>query len=402
MTKVLHAVDVYLRVSENWIYPQIHRVEGVTPAVLCERIENADQFPLRGAPVHLDPPPWHEGYGVPRIVNQLASRAGYPSLVAGRAVRRWEPGLLHAHFGMRGWGLLKLKKRLGVPMATSFYGFDAWALPQQHPAWRERFRELFKRGEAFIVEGPAMGERLQFLGCPAEKIHIVRIGVDLKELPLPDHQPGATPRVLMMARFTEKKGLTDGLRACVEAARQGAHFEVTIVGDSSPADAAGLQIKAELLEIAGASALKGRVAFTGFVPAAKSRMLMREHDIYLCPSKHANGGDAEGGSPVSLTEAMALEKLCIGTRHCDIPEVIRHCETGLLAESGDVEGLAALLVDALRRPGEMRSLCVRGREHIETYFSTAAQVTALANIYKALAGSAGREAASAVPASQIT
>src|SRR5207249_4497939 len=107
----------------------------------------------------------------------------------------------------------------------------------------------------------------------------------------------------MMARFTEKKGLVDGLRACAEARRRGADFTVTIVGDAISGDEAGARIKAELHQIASVPELKDRMQFAGFVPAAKSRELMRQHDIYLCPSKHARDGDAEGGSPVSLTEA---------------------------------------------------------------------------------------------------
>ncbi len=185
----------------------------------------------------------------------------------------------------------------------------------------------------------------------------------------------------MMARFIEKKGLTDGLRACAEAVRMGANLEVILIGDCSRGDAAGERIKAELIEIAKSYALRGRVTFEGFLKPREARVLLRKSDMFLCPSKHAADGDAEGGSPLALTEAMALGLLCIGTRHCDIPEVIRHEETGFLADSGDAAGLAALLVRAAAHPEASRVLCLEGRSHIETHFSTARQVIELERIY---------------------
>ena len=383
MIRVLHAIDVYLRVSENWIYPQIHCDSEVSSAVLCRNVENLDQFPLRKVPMFLDPPRWSESLGIPRLINSLAFRAGHSSLVAAVAVRRWKPDLIHAHFGMHGWSLLPLKQRLRIPMITSFYGIDAWALPERNALWHDRYRELFESGESFIVEGPAMGDRLKAIGCAASKIHTVHIGIDLSALPLSPRKLNAVPRVLMLGRFTEKKGLIDGLRACVEARRRGGDFLVTIVGDAVSGDKTSASIKAELHKIAASPELNNRVCFAGSVSVAKSRVLMREHDIFLCPSKHARDGDAAGGSPVSLTEAMALGLHCIGTRHCDIPEVIRHGETGLLATSGDIQALAALLAEAIENLEETR-MREHGRKHIEERFSASAQREAFQKIYSVL------------------
>jgi hypothetical protein len=44
--------------------------------------------------------------------------------------------------------------------------------------------------------------------------------------------------------------------------------------------------------------------------------------VFLCPSRFGPGGDAEGGLPVELLEAMGMGLLCVGSRHCDIPEAI--------------------------------------------------------------------------------
>ncbi len=379
--KVLHALESYLPVSENWIYPQITRVRGVTPAVMCGELRNLDLFPLNGAPRFLDPPPWSSGLGLPRLINSLAFRLGKGGLVAGARARLWSPELLHAHFGMRGWHLLQMRRALDVPLITSFYGLDAWQLPHSSALWRDRYRELFSLGDAFLAEGPAMADRLVTIGCQRWRVHVVRLGVDCTVLPFDRKEFGSPLRVLMMARFIEKKGLPDGLRACSEAARKGAPIEVMIIGDATPGDAAGAKIKAELHEIAASDDLRGRVNFAGFLKPVEARALLRQADIFLCPSKHAADGDAEGGSPLALTEAMALGLLCIGTRHCDIPEVICEGQTGLIADSGDVAGLAALIEQAARSPEAARVLCAQGRARIESRFSIAQQVVEIERIY---------------------
>ena len=326
---------------------------------------------------------WGYALGLPRLVYSIAFRIGHPQVIASREVSRWRPGLIHAHFGMKGWEMLGVKQRLGVPLVTSFYGMDAWKLPHASAMWRGRFAELFAKGDLFLAEGLAMRDRLVAIGCAPEKAKVVRLGVNLESLAFVERDFKPPVEVVMMARFTEKKGFPDGLRAFAEAVRHGADLRMTIIGDAT--DEVGARIKDELHKIVSSSpGISGRVSFTGFLTPADANERLRKSCVFLCPSKHSRDGDAEGGSPLALTQAMALGLLCIGTRHCDIPEVIHHGETGLLAESGDVEGLATLLSTAIQNPGESKAICRRGCEHIRAHFSTATQMAALESIYTSL------------------
>ena len=110
--------------------------------------------------------------------------------------------------------------------------------------------------------------------------------------------------------------------------------------------------------------------------------------MFLCPSKHSKDGDAEGGSPVVLTQAMATGLLCVGTRHCDIPQVIIDGKTGYLCESGDIDGIASRLIRVASEPLQARVLTRWGRKHVETSFSTEREVSELKGIYACLVGSA--------------
>ena len=44
--RVLHSVDNFLMVSENWIYPQVVGVPGVESCVVCSNRANVDTFPI--------------------------------------------------------------------------------------------------------------------------------------------------------------------------------------------------------------------------------------------------------------------------------------------------------------------------------------------------------------------
>jgi colanic acid/amylovoran biosynthesis glycosyltransferase len=388
--RVLHALDICLPVSQNWIYPQIKEVAGVQPAVLCGQRKNHDLFPLDSIPVFQDPPPRTARFSPRKLISSLFFRIGRPPflLPVGFRSRKWNPDLIHAHFGTKGWGMLSIRERLHIPLVTSFYGTDAWQLPQANPKWRERYRGLFSEGACFLVEGPAMRNRLIDLGCPGDKIRVVRLGINLATAPFEERDFMPPLRILMIARFVEKKGFVDGLEACALARRSGVDLKVRIVGDAGAEDPVGQEIKTRLTELAGRPDMRGCVSFEGFVPPERLPTIMRECNVFLCPSKHSKDGDAEGGSPVVLTQAMATGLLCVGTRHCDIPQVIIDGQTGYLCESGDIEGMASRLVRVASEPLQARVLTRRGRNHVENSFSTEREVSELKRIYVCMVGSA--------------
>jgi colanic acid/amylovoran biosynthesis glycosyltransferase len=383
--RVLHSVSTYLNLSENWIYPQITRVPAVQSRVICSSVTNLNEFPIAGRPI-VNPPTWEAWFGIPRMVNALSRRLGLGGCALRMRIRGWRPKIIHAHFGTRGFECLGLRQSLDIPLVTSFYGYDAWMLPQTDPVWLSRYERLFADGDAFLVEGPAMCKRLMDLGCPREKIRIHKIGVDLETLPFRPSAISSQLQIVMVGRFVEKKGFVDGLRACLEARLRGVDLKVTVIGDHGVNDRAGRQIKESLFKLASEAGLSGRVAFTGFLSMGKTRETIREHQIVLCPSKHATNGDAEGGSPVVLTEAMAQGLICIGTQHCDIPEVIVNGETGYLCEEGDILGMTEVLSALAQRRDSAIGLVTQGRKHIETHFSLTTQLQKLGQIYGSLTG----------------
>jgi glycosyltransferase involved in cell wall biosynthesis len=381
--KILHLTDRYLPATQNWLYPQIVSVPGATTAVLCGDRSEAGGFPLHGRPLYCEHPQIATSAYLGRIGRGVLSR--FCQVIARGRAWAWGPEILHAHFGTRGWQALPLKRMLGAPLVTTFYGVEAWAYPNIFPVWRERYAQLFEEGDLFLVEGPAMRDRMVAIGCPAKKIVIRHLGVDLTVTPFSTPDPGAGIRIVMVGRFVAKTGLADGLRACVAAARAGANLSVTIVGDAlNGENLADARIKRELLELAKAPELDGRVNFTGFLAPPGMRATLSQSDVILCPSKHSDDGDAEGGMPFVLAEAMAMGLVAVGSRHCDMPELIADATMGFLFDEGDIDALTAILWKCAHSPSEFfQQMAISGRRHVEKHFDLARQLAELASIYRA-------------------
>lgn len=385
IVRVLHSLSNFLPVTENWIYPQVTAVPGIDSAVYCCRTLNLAEFPLNGHPLFVQHSPFW--CSIPNLaIHRRAIRWAVNRATQHRArivARRWHPSLVHAHFGMRGWESLRLARSFGIPLITSFYGYDAWEMPAAFPEWRRRLKQLFAQGDLFLAMSFAFRQRLIDLGCPPDKIRIQRLGVDLGRFNY-SHRAFTGPiNIAMVGRFVEKKGLLDGLAACLRAVQRGVNLQVTIIGDVVDNDTAGLEIKRQLLALAAVPALAGHVFFRGFVSPSTLPSILKHQNILLCPSKHAASGDAEGGMPVVLAEAMAMGLIGIGSRHCDIEELIMDGRTGYLFDEGDVDGLTELLCKMPSMAERAWEIAEAARRHVEQNFDLPRQLASLGDIYRA-------------------
>ena len=353
--------------------------------MFCNRKLAGSAFPLNGTRL------WWRELNLPdlfatgpkpfRAVRRILNFA--TSAAALRYARLWKPEIVHAHFGTTGWESLSLRKALAAPLITSFYGIDAWQLPTTNPEWQARFAQLFACGDLFLVEGPAFRQRLVELGCAAEKVRIQRLGIDVGRLGYRDRNFAGPLKIVMVGRFAEKKGLVDGLTACAEASASGVDLNVTIIGDAWPeeVDPVGQKNKREMLRIARLPEMSNRVYFKGLLPHEETLRIMASQDVFLCPSRHASNGDAEGGLPVVLIEAMAQGLLCLGSRHCDIPEAVIDGATGFLFDEGNVKQLAQLIERISRTPECAYPVVTAARRHVEQNFNQSNLLSSLGAIY---------------------
>jgi glycosyltransferase involved in cell wall biosynthesis len=354
---VIHLVETFLARSEIFIYNYVSSHVAWNPVVLCKFIANEKEFPISGriavpSPTSKRQPGWW--------LNEMALRLTGRSLWhrrAERVLREVKPAVIHAHFGQMGHLILPVKRRLGVPLVTTFYGYDMSVLPRL-PRWPARLAQLFREGDLFLCEGPCMRQRLIELGAPADKVHIQRIAIHVERYPAWQPDRGECPVVLFVGRFAEKKGLLPALAAVREVRRRGQKLRFRIVGDGP--------LRPEAERFVAENGMTDCVEFLGMKPHSEVIGELTRANVFLHPSRTASNGDTEGGAPTVLLEAQAVGVPIVTTRHADIPNVAPPGRGVFLSEENDATRLAENLFQALHSDQGCDPSFVRQRHHVTT------------------------------------
>ena len=313
----------------------------------------------------------------PRIGMQMLTRdpAPYVRLLTGR-----HPALIHAHFGVEGVYALPVARRLGIPLVTTFHGFDATlstAALLRSPAWANYplFRsQLARQGDLFLCASSFIRERVLAMGFPAERTKIHYIGVDCAAIQ-PRDPVEETRTILHVARLVEVKGTRHLIGAFARLAERFADVELLIVGDGPLKDA--LQTLAQSLGVGA------RVRFLGPRPYPDVLGLMRKAATLVLPSVRAGDGRVEGLGMV-LLEAAATGVPTIGSRIGGIPEGVVDGETGFLVAERDEEALAVRMA-ALLDDRDMRlAMGAKARALVEDRFDLRRQTALLEDFYDRL------------------
>lgn len=378
-SSVGHLVGTFLFPHGTWVYSQIHNLNRWRPIVLTGKTQNLDVFPQ-------DPIYSLDGLPKRRQLTQKLQRRilGYFPFWKD-AIRDEQVRVLHAHFGPVGYASLRLARTTHIPLITTFYGYDLSRLPKLEPKWQKNYRELFTWGQAFLVEGPYMREQLLRLGCPEEKAHVQRLGVDLSCLTFePRHlSDDGLVRVLIAATFTEKKGLVYAVEAFCRLCELNTQVRLTIIGDARnrPDEQA---IKRDLVNMISKYRVTDKVTFLGYQPYSVLVEQFYQHHIFLSPSVQAVDGDNEGGAPVTIIEASASGMPIVSTTHCDIPSVVNHGHSGILVAERNVNALVDALAQLAQAPEQWPEIGYNGHHYIEQNYDVRQTVAQLEDRYDSL------------------
>jgi colanic acid/amylovoran biosynthesis glycosyltransferase len=377
--KVVHSRPLWLAQTETWLFNQVKYLSPVVEShVLCEITENLDQFYVENIHCVGDPSFLEDKYEA--LLRHVKIR-NYRGKVF-RAVQNIGPHLFHSHFGDEAWNKMNLVRNLGLPHVVTFYGYDLSLLPKADPLWRERYRDLFSRVDRVLCEGPHMARCIRDLGCSPEKVQVHHLGVAVSDIPYKprDWAPGTPLRVLIAASFKEKKGIPYALEALGQLKNE-LPLEVTVIGDASAEERAQRE-RQRIYEVVDKYNLAPRIRFMGYQPHTVLFEEAYRNHVFLSPSVEAADGDTEGGAPVSIIEMAATGIPIVSTFHCDIPEVIKDGETGLLAEERKVSQLCEKILWLVNHPANWRPMLDKGRKHIEEQFDAKVQGLRLSEIYE--------------------
>ncbi|MDB5393121.1 MAG: glycosyl transferase [Rhodospirillales bacterium] len=312
-----------------------------------------------------------------RIGWQMITRrpGPYQRLLADR-----HPALIHAHFGVEGVYALPLAKRLGVPLVTTFHGFDATlstAALLSSPAWANYplfRRQLARQGDLFLCASAFIRDRVLGMGFPDARTRIHYIGVDCQAIQPRD--PGEeTSTILHVARLVEVKGTQYLIRAFDQLARRSANVELAIIGDGP--------LKRSLQALVKSLGLGHRVRFLGALPHAQVLAWMRKAAMLVLPSVRTSTGRVEGLGMVML-EAAATGVPVVGSRIGGIPEGIIDGQTGFLAPEKAPDALARRMGDLLDDSAMRLQMGSQARALVEERFDIRRQTEMLEGFYDAV------------------
>ena len=277
----------------------------------------------------------------------LRAKGFFPTLVAD-----WENHLdvlkfdvIIAHFGTTAvtanmliqLGLLKGK------LFAVFHGYDL-SEKQLLKKFLSSYKKLFQQAEACLPVSELWANKLIEMGCPIQKVNVLRMGIDTSRFAMLGMAGEITQplRLLSVARLTEKKGLDDAIVAVSLLQQMGITVSYRILGDGP--------LRGQLARLVEKLRLEHIVTLHGKASHDEVAEHLSKTDIFLLPSKTAQNGDQEG-IPVSLMEAMSRGLICVSTYHSGIPELISHNIDGFLVPEN--------------APGQLRR---QAREKVERQF----------------------------------
>lgn len=360
-----HYISSFLPLTENWLYKLLIKHEGYKPIVITRSLKNQNQFPFDTIYSLSSKSQWIKAIELVRF-----KLLGYIPFFY-TACKKEEASILHVHFGYQGIKSIGLKRKLGIPMVCSFYGYDVFKLPKQKK-FRKAYKRLFQNADMILALGPHMKNELISLGCPENKVAIQHLGIDTKKIKFKPRKldPNSPIKILLASSFVEKKGIDVAIKA-LGILKKDFPFNVEIIGDGF--------LKESIIKLIKENNLENNIVLYGYKPYDFFIDKTYECDIFVQASKTATDNDKEG-TPMSIVDAMASGMPVVSTLHSDIPEIVIDGYNGYLAEENSVDDLVNCLKHIFNTD-KFEKLSINARKHIEEQFDASTLAVKLENIY---------------------
>ena len=290
-----------------------------------------------------------------------------------RALRQLKPSLVHAHFGPDAMFAASTARRMKIPLVVTFHGYDATRPDVAHPTigtrlWQRRRVDVFAQAELILAVSDFVADSLLALGAPANKVVRHYVGVDTERFAPATH--AAAARVLFVGRLSEVKGITDAIRAMAIVRAAIPQATLTVVGDGPLRD----EVARLDCELAVNAQLLGALDHDEVVAQ------MGRADLFCAPSRATLDGQREGLGLV-FVEAHACGVPVVSCRSGGIAEVVEHGVTGLLTDEGDVDAIAAAIIELLTDDEQRRQFGIAARQRAVRDFDLHRQSAVLADLY---------------------
>jgi glycosyltransferase involved in cell wall biosynthesis len=194
-------------------------------------------------------------------------------------------------------------------------------------------------------------------GVAREEIDVVHCGVDARAFTPRPRRAGGRPTVLFAGNFAVNKGALTVFDAVLRLRDRHPGLRLQMLGKEN-------SLSETLADRARAAGAGDSVEVVGFVEdRAAVASYHRDADVFCSAAQH------EVGVANVYLEAMASGRPVVAGSTGGAPEAVRHGETGLLVEPGDVDATAAALDRILSDPALAERMGAAGRSRVDDYFA---------------------------------
>lgn len=228
--------------------------------------------------------------------------------------------------------------------------------------------ELITRGVApeKVTLAPNSCDAAHFSPRPRDSDLAARLGI-----------PDNVPVIGYIGSFVQYEGLEHLVEAAVQLRDRGHDFRLMLVGSENASGNDRGPITEEIWRIAEEAGLGDRLILPGRVPHEQVDSYYSLIDIAPFPRKPQPV--TEMVSPMKPLEAFAMEKAVVVSSVKALQEMVRHEETGLVFEKGNITAMADTLARLIDDPALRERLGKAGRAWVErerTWLRTAEKTVA--------------------------
>lgn len=250
-------------------------------------------------------------------------------------LRRKGVSLLHAHFLHDAIDLVRLSKRMRLPLVVTAHGYDATEFPEfkslspEGRLYNSREDELRHRASAVVCVSDFIRRELEARGYSRDLLRTVRLGVNLDTLSAFDTR-GERTGILFVGRMVEKKGAHLLLDAWHHMPEDLKRVQMRFIGDGPLRPGLEDRVRREGIN----------ASFSGFASREETLSAIAKSSLLAVPSIRAASGDSEG-LPVVVMEAQALGTPVVCFDEGPMPESIIDGRTGFVAATRNARDFAA-------------------------------------------------------------
>ena len=230
---------------------------------------------------------------------------------------------------------------------------------------------MLRRFARVVAVSEEVRQRLLKAGVRAEKIRMVRNGIDLRPFDgaapslRGDTSPNCALLVGLVGRLSWEKGVDIFVRAAARVLADSPETNFIVVGEGPDLD--------QLERLIDELKIRSRVS-----------MLGRRDDM---PSVYASldvmvSASRQEGLPMAILEGMASGVPLVATSVGEVPTVVRDGRTGIVVKPEDVAALAAAIASLLPDPARRARLGAAARQLIEEEYSAQRMTADYLRIYE--------------------